>query len=319
MGGNFFLIFTTAAYGVLRAEGNVKKTTYAMSFGAIVNMILDPLFIYTLGLGISGAAYATVLSMALVTLIMIYWFRRDTYIKFSYKCFKLSKVIMRKLLLVGLPAGVEFLILAIVAGALNLLLMMISGVDGVAIYSAGWRVVMFAILPIVSVGLSVVSVIGASYGGRRFENFKIVQNYAIKVGLLIAVIISILTYVFAPQITLIFTYSSQTADLSGEIANFLRFMCFFYIFVPVGSVAASIFQGVGRGIDSLVLTFIRELLLIVLFAYIFTMFFGLGINGVWLGIVVGNVVGSLISYLWSLIFVNALLKSKKEEYDETFS
>uniref|UniRef100_UPI001CDA65C3 polysaccharide biosynthesis C-terminal domain-containing protein n=1 Tax=Methanobrevibacter arboriphilus TaxID=39441 RepID=UPI001CDA65C3 len=65
----------------------LKKTTYAMSLGAILNIILDPLFIYTWGYGIAGAGIATVLSMAVSSFIILYWFKKDTYIRISLKFF----------------------------------------------------------------------------------------------------------------------------------------------------------------------------------------------------------------------------------------
>ncbi|MDR0900826.1 MAG: MATE family efflux transporter [Methanobrevibacter sp.] len=309
-GGAIFLIFSSASYGILRAEGNVKKTTYAMIISAVINMILDPILIYVFGWGIAGAAISTIISMAIVCILILYWFKTETYIKFRKKDFNFSKKILKKILGVGLPAGVEFLVIAILAGALNLILVMVSGTDAVAIYSAGWRVVMIAIVPIISVSLSVVAIIGAAFGARKYENFTIVQNYSIKLGTLIAIITAVATYILAPVISGIFTYSGETAHLSPFITDFLRVMCLFYIFVPIGSVAASIFQGVGRGFDSLMLTTIRELFLAVVFAYILAIPMGLGQEGVWWGIVVGNILGGLIAYIWSKIYINKLIAIK---------
>ena len=266
--GSIFIIFTAAAYGILRGEGNIKKTTYAMSFGAILNMILDPIFIYTFDWGIAGAGIATVVSLGIVSFIILYWFKEDTYINFSIKFFSFSKDILKKILAVGIPAGAEFLIIAILSASLNVILVTVSGVDAVAVYSSGWRVVMIAIIPIISVAISVVPITGASFGARRYENFNIIQNYAIKIGTLIALITAITTFILAPYIADIFTYSPQTEGLHGLITDFLRLMVLFYIFVPVGSIASSIFQGVGRGFDSFILTTIRELPLIVVFAYV---------------------------------------------------
>ncbi len=61
--GGIFLFFSNVAYAILRGEGDAKRAMYAMMFGAILNIIIDPIFIYTLGYGVTGAAYATILSM----------------------------------------------------------------------------------------------------------------------------------------------------------------------------------------------------------------------------------------------------------------
>lgn len=313
--GSIFLIFTAAAYGILRAEGNVKKTTYAMSFGAVLNMILDPIFIYTLNMGISGAAIATVISMGVVSFIILYWFKGDTYINLALKDFKYSVDIMKKILAVGLPAGAEFLIMAILAGSINMILVAVSGAEAVAVYSAGWRVIIIAIIPVISVSISVVAIVGASFGARRYENFDIIQNYSIKLGTLIAFITAIATFILAPYIAGIFTYSPETAGLAGLITEFLRVMALFYIFVPIGSTASSIFQGVGKGIDSFMLTTIRELFLAVVFAYILAIPLGFGQQGVWWGIVIGNIAGSLIAFAWSKLYIKRIITIKGGEHE----
>ena len=311
--GSIFIVFTAAAYGILRAEGNVKKTTYAMSLGAILNIILDPLFIYTWGYGIAGAGIATVLSMAVSSFIILYWFKKDTYIRISLKFFNFSKDILKKILAVGIPAGAEFLIMAILAGSLNMILVFVSGADAVAIYSSGWRVLMIAIVPIISVSISVVAIVGASFGARRYENFSIIQNYSIKIGTIISIITAVSTFILAPYIAMLFTYSPETAALNGPITDFLRVMALFYLFVPMGSTAASIFQGVGKGLDSFMLTAIRELLLVVVFAYILAIPLGMGQYGVWWGIVIGNIIGSLIALIWSKLYIKKVVAIKGGE------
>jgi putative MATE family efflux protein len=306
--GSFFMIFSNTSYGILRAEGNVKKTTYAMVLGAILNMILDPLFIYNFSLGISGAAYASILSMIIISILLVIWFKKKTYIKFSYKFFKFNKKIIKQLLYIGLPAGSEFFIFAMVTFVFNILLSIVSGVQAVAVYSAGWRFIIFAAVPLMAISLSVVPVIGVSYGKERFHDFLMIRNYAIKLETLISLIISISIFIFAKQIAFIFTYSNHDPGFFDEMVMFLRIVCFFILFFPIGSVIASMFQGLGRGFDSLILTFIRELVLIVIFAYIFSIILKMGENGVWIGLVVGTILGALISFIYSQIFMKKFLK-----------
>jgi Na+-driven multidrug efflux pump len=72
-----------------------------------------------------------------------------------------------------------------------------------------------------------------------------------------------------------------------------------------------VFQGLGRSLDSLILTFTRELLLVVVFAYLFSIVLKMGENSVWLGLVVGIIVRSLVSFIYSQIFMKNFLKSEK--------
>lgn len=311
--GTIFIVFTCTAYGILRAEGNVKKTTYAMLVGAVLNIILDPIFIYYLNLGVSGAAIATLLSLSVVCLLLLYWFKKDTYIKFNLKDFVYSNKIIKEILNVGLPAGVEFMLISILAISLNAILMMVSGVDGVAVYTGGWRFVLIIMVIPIAIGTSAIAITGANLGAKKYKNIDITHNYSIKIGTIIMIIVSIAIFILAPYISYLFAYSPESARLLGQMTVFLRITCLFYLFFPIGVISTSIFQGLGKGINSLIIAFIRALLLQVLFSYIFAVVLNLGQNGVWYGIVLGNAIGAIIAYIWSKHFIKNLIKNENVE------
>lgn len=85
-------ILPVAYAGIFRAEGDIKRATLPMCISAILNMILDPIFIYTLNLGITGAAIATLISIFIELLIILYWMfiKKDTYFKYTFKNFKIN-------------------------------------------------------------------------------------------------------------------------------------------------------------------------------------------------------------------------------------
>ncbi len=84
--GSIFIILSNALYGIFRGEGDTTRPMYAMVASAILNMILDPIFIYTLNMGVKGAAIATIISSIVVILILLYWFyvKKDTLQVFSF-------------------------------------------------------------------------------------------------------------------------------------------------------------------------------------------------------------------------------------------
>ncbi|MCL2115951.1 MAG: MATE family efflux transporter [Methanobrevibacter sp.] len=310
IGGSIFMMFSSVSYGIMRAEGNVKKTMYAMSLAAIMNMILDPIFIYNFNMGISGASLATMLSLAAASFLMFYWFKKDTYLSLNLKNFKYSSNLTKKILSISIPSSTEYLIMSLLVGSMNLILVTVSGSEAVAIFSAGWNIALVSVILLAPIAISVVIVVGASIGAKKYENLDIVQNYSIKLGTLIAIITAIITFIFAPYIAGLFTYSSGTANLSGLLTEFLRVMTLYYIFVPIGSVASSIFLGVGKGLNYFIANVIRQLLLAVLFAYVLAITLGWGQEGVWWGIVIGNIAGSLISILWSKFYIKKLNTDK---------
>ncbi|MCL2688046.1 MAG: MATE family efflux transporter [Methanobrevibacter sp.] len=310
-GGSLFIVFSSTAYGIFRAEGNVAKATYAMLFGAILNIFLDPLFIYYLNMGIKGAAIATIISLIFSSILLLYWFKKDTYIKFSIKEFVYSSKLINQILGVGLPAGTEFLMIAILSGSLNVILMFVSGVDGVAVYTASWRVIMVAAVPIMAIGVSIVAVTGASLGAKKFENINIIHNYGIKIGLIVVIVMAGAIFLLAPYISYLFAYSPESASIQPFCTDFLRIVSLAMIFIPIGVSSTSIFKGLGKGLDSMLIALIRVIILEIAFAYILAVPLGMGQYGVWWGIVIGNALGAIFAYIWSKRYIKKLLASNK--------
>jgi putative MATE family efflux protein len=310
-GGLIFLIFSNVASGILRAEGDVNRPMYAIAATTILNVILDPIFIYYFGWGVSGAAWATIISSTLSCIILFYWLllKRDTYVSFSSKDFKASWNVIKNILTVALPASIESLVMSILGVILNLILVITGGAEAVAVYTAGWRVVMMAMIPPIGIGTAAITVGGAAYGARNYKNLSTALNYSAKLGVGIAVGTGLLTYVFAGNIATIFSYSPESAFMAPSIAAFLQVMCFFYLTVPLGITASSIFQGMGKGLTSLILTVLREVVFIAFFAYLFAFTLGFGSPGVWWGIVVGGGLGCIVAYTWATIYIKRLKKN----------
>lgn len=308
-GGLIFLIFSSVASGILRAEGDVNRPMYAIAVTTVLNVILDPIFIYYFGWGIAGAAWATILSSSISCAIMIYWIiiKRDTYVKFSRKGFKADWNVAGNILAVGLPASAESFVMSILGVFLNLILVVTGGTEAVAVYTAGWRVVMMVMILPIGIGTATITVAGAAFGARKYENLKTALTYSTKLGLTISIVVGLLLYIFSGFIAAVFTYSPQTANLAPEIAAFIRVMSLFFIPIQMGISASSVFQGMGKGLTSLILTVLRELAFIAVFAYLFTFTFNFGTHGAWWGLVVGNAMGCILAYTW----VNMYLKRLK--------
>ena len=310
-GGLIFLIFSSVASGILRAEGDVKRPMYAMAATAVLNVILDPIFIYYFGWGVSGAAWATVLSSSIASSLMVYWLllKRDTYVSFSKSDFTPNWKVIKDILAVGLPASAESFVMSVLGIVLNTMLVITGGTEAVAVYTAGWRVVMMALIPPIGIGTATITVAGTAYGARKYKNLSIALSYSAKLGVAIAAVTGVITYFFASNIASIFAYSSQSAFMAPSIAAFLQVMCLFFIIVPLGITASSIFQAMGKGITSLILTVIREVVFISVFAYLFAFTLGFGSSGVWWGIVVGGAFGCAIAYIWANRYIKGLRRN----------
>lgn len=309
-GGAIIIFFSNVANALLRGEGDARRAMYAMMAGAGLNMVLDPIFIYTFDLGVAGAAWATLLSMSISSVILCYWLfvKNDTYLSIALRGFRFRGDVIREILKVGLPASVTQLSMSFSMLILNLIAVRAGGTDGVAVFSTGWRVVMFATLPLLGIATAVISVTGAAYGSRDFRKLNTAYLYAIKIGFIIEVCIGVLTYLFAPQITSLFTQSGDAARLTHELITFMRTMCLYYAFTAFGMFSSGMFQGTGKGVNALAATVFRSIVLTTPLAYFFSL--QMGLEGVWWGIVAGNIMGSVTVFFWGRMYVRHLLKTE---------
>ena len=308
--GSIFIFFTNVANSILRGEGDAKRAMYAMALGAGLNIVLDPIFIYYFGLGVAGAAWATVISLGVSSIIMLNWFlfKRDTYVSFSFSDFKWSKEIIMDIFRVGLPSSVMMLSMSFMMLIMNLIIVMVDNTDGVAIYSTGWRVVSIAVLPTMGIATALVPVSGAAFGARSFEKVSIAHLYAVKIGFLIEAAIAVATFIFAPQIASVFTQAEEAARIAPGLTTFLRIISFYHPTISFGMLSSSLFQGTGKGMNALIVTILRTLILTPLFTVVFGLNLGLGLVGIWWGLVAANAVGVTVAFSWARLYIRGLMK-----------
>ena len=234
--GSIFIILSNALYGIFRGEGDTTRPMYAMIASAILNMILDPILIYTLKLGVKGAAIATLISAVFVILILLYWFyvKRDTYLKPNLANFSFKKEISIDIVKVGIPASIQLLNNAFFAAVFSALLTFVGSTDSVAVYSTGWRIVTIGTTPLLAIGTALISVIAANYGARNYKNIQVAHRYAMKVSIVIAFIVAILTNVFARDIASVFASSGSSVRIASELTSFLAWIVIYYPTMAVG-------------------------------------------------------------------------------------
>ncbi len=309
LSGSIFIILSNALYGIFRGEGDTKRPMYAMIASAVLNMVLDPIFIYSLNLGVKGAAVATIISAIFVILILVYWFyfKRDTYLKPYLGNFKFKRDISMDIVKVGIPASIQLLNNAFFAALFSALLAFVGSTDSVAVYSTGWRIVTIGTTPLLAIGTALISVIAANYGARNFENIQIAHRYAMRVSIVISIIVAILTNVFAGDIASIFASSGSSVRIAGELTSFLSWIVIYYPTMAVGVASTYVFQGVGRGLTAMFQTIMRETGFTIFFAYLLAVVFGFGVWGAWMGIVLGEVVSNNITMVWADWYIKKLI------------
>ena len=310
LAGAILVILSNALYGIFRGEGDTKRPMYAMIASAILNMILDPIFIYTFNLGVKGAAVATLISALFVILIMIYWFyiKKDTYLKPVFANFNFRKDISTDIVKVGLPASIQLLNNAFFAAVFSALLAFVGSTDSVAVYATGWRIVIIGTTPILAIGTALISVVAANYGAKNYRNIQTAHRYAMKISLVLGIAVMILTNVFAADIASIFASSGSSVRIAGELTAFLSWIVIYYPTMAAGVASTYVFQGLGMGITAMFQTIMRETGFTIIFAYILAIVLGFGVWGAWMGIVLGEIVSNNLTMIWADWKIKKLIK-----------
>ncbi len=299
--GLIALMFGNGCSGILRGEGDMKRAMYVVIVSVFLNASLDPIFIYVLGLGSAGASLATIVSAAVSAIVILYWIliKKDTYIDVTLKDFKFNHKLARDILKVGIPSALDMLIMAIAMSIYLIVISMVGGDYGIATFTSGQRLYLFAIMPLTSIGSAVIAVAGSAYGARNGDYLSRTHTYGVKFGLALGTVITLILVVFATPLATIFAYTPETANLVPGIAEYLRLVCPCLILTGIGIPSSFFYQGIGKGIYSLMFTILREILFVVPLIYLFVFVFNWNLVGIWLGLCIGRAIASVINYLFA--------------------
>lgn len=299
--GLFAFMFANGGSGILRGEGDMKRAMYAIIVSVILNFILDPIFIYVLNLGSAGASLATITSSIGSAIVIMYWIliKKDTYVDVTFKEFKFESNIARDILKVGIPSSLDMLMMSIAMSFYLIFISSVGGEYGIAAFTSGQRLYLFGIMPLTAVGSAVAAVSGSSFGANNWKYLSRTHTYGTKFATIIAILIMLILVVFAPQLSLIFAYTPETAPLIPEITNFLRIASFGLLLVGIGMPSSFMYQGIGRGTTSLIWTIIRELIFTVSFTYIFGIILNWGLTGIWVGLAIGRILASILNFIYA--------------------
>ena len=313
--GTTVLVFSHIAGAILRGEGAAKKAMYGLALGSCLNIILDPIFIYGLKLGVAGAAWATVISIAISAVLFLYWIfiQKKIYLRITFRGFKLNMGILKEILSVGFPSSLAQLSMSAAMIVLNIVVIQAGGTDGVAVFTSGWRIVMLGTIPLLGMATGVVAVTGAAFGAKDREKLKTAFLYAVKIGVLIELSIGILVAIFATPVSFIFTYSEEASHIRENLIFFLRIIAIFFPAVPLGMLTSAMFRGIGKGMRSLIVTLLRTILLQIPITYLLGITFGFGLNGVWIGIVIANMIAVSVTFFWGRYTVEHVIDTEKQK------
>ena len=291
-----FMVFSTFFRSILSGEGDMKLPMAVAGLGTILNIILDPIFIFTLGYGVGGAAMASAISQLIVFLIFVYmlFVKEHAYIRFRMRDFSPSIFIIKDIIRVGLPASMSMIIMAFGQLVFNRILVQFS-TDAVAAYQVGGRMDMVIFLPIMAIASALTTLVGMFFGAKEIEKIKFIAKYGIIRSMMVTGVLSIILYIFAPLVVKSFTLD---VGIQSIAVTYLRFICLIYPLIAIGMTVGRILQGLGKGLPMLVITSIRILALSAPLALYFIMVLNKSIEWVWYAMIISTIVSVVISVIW---------------------
>ena len=308
--GLFGFMLANGGSGILRGEGDMTRAMYAMIVSVVLNFILDPIFIYILNLGSAGASLATIISSLGSAAVIMYWIliKKDTYVHVTFKDFEFDSKIFIDILKVGIPASLDMFMMSLAMSIYLIFISSIAGEYGIAAFTSGQRLYLFAIMPLTAIGSAVAAVSGSAYGARNADYLSRAHYYGTNFAMAFGLVMVFILVVFAPQLSLIFAYTPETANLVPEITNFLRIASFGLLLVGIGMPSSFMYQGIGRGTTSLAWTIIREVIFMVSFTYLFGIVLNWGLIGIWTGLAVGRMLASILNFIYARYTISVIRK-----------
>ena len=317
----FGTIFQNMGFGInniIRSEGNPKIAMRTMLVGALLNIVLDPIFIFDfgLGLGIKGAAIATVISQIVTTFLVLHYFTS----KNSGSTLKLKKVNLifsYKLMLEIFSIGLSPFAMQLAASSVSILytrgLLKHGGNSAVAAMSIIVSISMIIFMPIFGINQGVQPILGYNYGAKQYARVKKALRLAIFSGIFIASI-GFIAVQFFPELI----FKAFAKDAPELIAIGTRGIKIDLMFLPIIGyqvVGSNYFQAIGKAKVSLFLSFLRQVIVLIPIILILPNF--LGLTGLWLSQPIADIIAAILTSFFLYKGMKELKQLEKSELCKT--
>lgn len=291
----FFNFLGMGLNNIIRAEGNPKIGMIYMILGAVINIILDPIFIFTFDMGIKGAAYATALSNVVSSVLTIYHFmyNKKSNIKLKLKNLTLNKKITKEIFSIGFSPFILQLGASLTAIVLNKTLLSYSNDLAVGAMGIINSVYMFISLIITGLIQGAQPIIGYNYAAQKYDRVKQTLKLSLRIAIGLSVILTGLIF-FVPQF-FINLFSDGNEQLLSIGSNGIKIYLSFMIFNSIYIIGSNYFQAIGDSKLSTKLNLLRQIVVFLPLLFILPKIFGL--NGVWMAAPVSDLIVGIFTFL----------------------
>jgi putative MATE family efflux protein len=294
--GNIFFSFAMSSNNLIRAEGNAKVAMATMLIGAILNIILDPIFIFIFKLGIKGAALATIISQFISFLyILTYLYSGKSSLKIKLHHLKPKINIIKEIFAVGSAAFFRQVSGSVVAIVVNNSLRVFGGDIALIIVGMLQRITMFMFMPLFGVIQGMQPIVGFNYGAKKYDRLKEAVKLSLITATALATFSWLIVELFPTAIISIFTTDTEIITKGSLV---IRIAVSMIPFIGIQIVAAGLFQSLGKAVPSLVLSLLRQVLLFIPLVIILPRVLGLGIMGIWIAYPAADILSVILTVLY---------------------
>ena len=321
MGISYMRICTLFSFGVfmqityeriMQATGNPIYNMVIQGIGALVNIILDPIFIFGMfgfpKLGVTGAAIATVIGQiaAMILGILITQIKIKE-VQIHFRQFKFQWQMIKNIYRIAIPAILMQSIMSFMTIFMNMILVTFSEV-AVSVFSIYFKLQQFVFMAVNGMINALIPIVSYNYGAKKKERITATISFTLKISCIIMVA-GMLLFQFFPK-ELLYLFNAEEEMLSIGIPA-LRTISYSFVFAGISMILCAIFQALDHGMKSLVITLLRQMIILIPSAYVLAMTFGLNIS--WWAFPITEIICSCISLLFLKIVKTSTIE--KLEYE----
>lgn len=290
---SFGLFVAISIERLLQATGKSVYSMITQMAGAVVNIIFDPIFIFTFNMGVVGAAWATVLGQIVGAALGLYFnAKKNTEITLTFKGFRPNWHIIRRIYSVGVPSIIMASIGSVMTFGLNKILIAFT-TTATAVFGVYFKLQSFVFMPVFGLNNGMVPIVAYNFGARKPE--RMVK--AVKLGAIYATAImaaGAAVFLLIPHLLLgLFDASEYMLEIGVPA---LRTICLSFLLAGFGIVASSFFQSLGHGVLSLIISLVRQLIVLLPAAWLLSLSGQLDL--VWWAFPIAEIFSAVLSVLF---------------------
>ncbi|QZY53701.1 MATE family efflux transporter [Crassaminicella profunda] len=285
--------FAMSTNNYVRAEGNAKVAMISMIVGAGINILLDAIFILGLKMGVKGAALATVIAQICSAIWLLYYYiKGESLLKIRISNFHLTKENVKEIISVGMAAFFRQIAGSILMIIVNKSLVKYGTDYHVVVLGIINRFFMFMFMPLFGLAQGFQPIAGFNYGARKFDRVEECFKYAALYASIQSVFAFLIMLIFPKVIISIFTKDPKTIELGVQG---LRMIIWGLPFIGFQIIGSTLFQSIGKGLESLILTMSRQIIILIPLVLILPLF--IGIKGIFYSYPISDIVATVVTFI----------------------